>query len=498
MAIEYYEAKSLPVRPQRKPDEWGETYLARLIRENGVKRPWRYDLDRIRRSPLSERATTALPHYRDEKLPAWAMLGRGAQIRYCPACLHDANYIRERWRLSTFEVCTIHNIRLKNDLVEPAISASYNRPEKLKIDEVTPEQTWAGATCPLPVERAHVTAIWGAFEAAIEGVCADSNELLAWALLSEKILDAVVTSIRGVDYPSRDAVRATHRASWLHRIGKSIIPSREGVLRFVLNLEQSAHQRAAASCLRKLADEEAKEATLLSRLPLQWLRDRLIAASPEAHAGVSHGALPRDLHPTDHISLDRAEALIGCQASLLYFLVREGFFKSVHSIKKGRKQYTFIHRSDVEACRRWLSQCMSYEQVMSELKVDRRGYWTLLDSQLLRPIRLGYQSWHRREDVAALLTKLDQVARAFPRSDADLYPLMGEWMHRRGRSRAVLIQVLHEILLGDLPLYRKLSNDGLAAYFVDVVALERLRKLAIAHKARAVREPDDARQLCLL
>ena len=141
---------------------------------------------------------------------------------------------------------------------------------------------------------------------------------------------------------------------------------------------------------------------------------------------------------------------------------------------------------------------MSYEQVMSELKVDRRGYWTLLDSQLLRPIRLGYQSWHRREDAAALLTKLDQVARAFPRSDADLYPLMGEWMHRRGRSRAVLIQVLHEILLGDLPLYRKLSNDGLAAYFVDVVALERLRKLAIAHKARAVREPDDARQLCLL
>lgn len=498
MAIDHYVAINLPVRPQRKPDEWGETYLARLIRANGVKRPWRYDLDRIRHSPLSERAATALPQYRDEKLPSWAMLGRGAQIRYCPACLHDAGYIRERWRLSPFEVCTIHNIRLKNDLVEPAISASYNRPEKRKIDEITPEQMWSGAMCPLPVELAHVTNIWGASEAAIEGRCTDSNELLAWALLSEKILDAVVTSIRGVDYPARDAVRATHRAGWLHRMGKSIAPSREGVLQFILKLESGAHQRAAAACLRKLADDEVKEATLLSRLPLQWLHDRLIAASPEAHAGVGHGALPRDLHPTDHISLDRAEALLGCQASLLYFLVREGFFKSVHSIKKGRKQYTFIHRSDVEACRRWLSQCMSYEQVMSELKVDRRGYWALLDSQLLRPIRLGCQSWHRREDVAALLSKLDQVARVVPRSDADLYPLMGEWMHRRGRSRAVLIRVLLEILHGDLPLYRKLSNDGMAAYFVDVAALERLRKLSAAHKARAAREADDARQLCLL
>ncbi|WP_425218882.1 TniQ family protein [Ralstonia solanacearum] len=127
MAIDHYETIGLPVRPQRKPDEWGETYLARLIRANGVKRPWRYDLDRIRHSPLSERPVTALPQYRDEKLPLWAMLGRGAQIRYCPACLHDEGYIRERWRLSPFEVCTIHNIRLKNDLVEPAISASYNR-----------------------------------------------------------------------------------------------------------------------------------------------------------------------------------------------------------------------------------------------------------------------------------------------------------------------------------------------------------------------------------
>lgn len=498
MAIDHYETIGLPVRPQRKPDEWGESYLARLIRANGVKRPWRYDLDRIRHSPLSERAVTALPQYRDEKLPLWAMLGRGAQIRYCPACLHDEGYIRERWRLSPFEVCTIHNIRLKNDLVEPAISASYNRPEKRKVDEITPEQMWSGAMCPLPVERAHVTNIWGAVEAAIEGQCADSNELLAWALLSEKILDAVVTAVRGVDYPSRDAVRSTHRAVWLHKMRTSISPSREGVLRFVLNLEHGAHQRAAAASLRKLADDEAKEETLLSRLPLQGLHDRLVAASPESLAGVSHGALPRDLHPADHISLDRAEALIGCQASLLYFLVRERFFKSVHSMRQGRKQYTFIHRSDVEACRRWLSQCLGYEQLMSELKVDRRGYWTLLDSQLLRPIRLGYQSWHRREDVATLLSKLDQVAKALPCSDAGLYPLMGDWMHRRGRSRTVLIQVLREIMSGDLPLYRNLSNDGLAAYFVDVAALERLRWLAAAHKARAARNVGNAGQLCLL
>lgn len=490
----------LPVQPKRRQDEWLETYLGRVVRANGVAKPWRHDLERIRAyvQTTANSQPEVTPKYGRQKLPAWAVLGRGAQIRYCPACLLECRYIRARWRLAAFEVCTIHGVRLKANLVEPAISAAYNRPGKWQIDQIPPEEIEAGSMCPLPLERVHVDAIWGTFERAVVGGETEVCQPLAWAILANRLLDVVVTAVRGPDYPQRDVPRAAHRAGWLARVGLAIAASPEGVLGFLLNLRQNAHRRAAATALRMIMGEEWRQQTLLSSLPLRHLHDRMIAAAPETQAPVCHGALARDHHPTNHVSLEKAEAIIGCQASLLYFLVREGFFESVKTLKYGRKHYTFIHRSEIETCRRWFSQCLSCEDLMSGLQIDRRGYWTLMDSQVLRPIRLGSRSWHRRQDVSALLCKLDEVARTFPNGSSGLYPLMGAWMHRRGRARTVLIQVVHEIFRGELPLYRKLDETGLRAYFVDVVSIERLRWLATAHQLRAEREASHAGQLCLL
>ncbi|MGR2682419.1 hypothetical protein [Chromobacterium haemolyticum] len=384
-------------------------------------------------------------------------------------------------------------------MVEPAISAAYNGPGKWQIDQIPPDEIWSGATCPLPYERDFACAIWAQFEQAVEeGNVGNVDQLLGWAILAERLLDSLVTSVRGPDYPSRDVQRSTHRAAWLMQHGLSISASYDGVLGFLLGLKLNAHLRSAASCLRMIIREEERQESLLSYFPLQKLHDRLLAATPETQVPAASGALARELHPVGYVSLEKAEALIGCQPGLLYFLVREGFFRLVVTRKPGKKRYVFIHRAEVEDCRRWFSMSLSCSDVQSYLQIDRRGYWVLLDSQLLRPVSLGGWSWHRRQDISTLLCRFDEVSKPLTDSAATLQPFMGEWMHRRGRARTTLIQVIHEILRGELPLYRKANETGLQAYFVDTATPERLRWLASAHQMQTTREARHIGQLTLL
>ncbi|MCK7491574.1 MAG: hypothetical protein MZW92_07655 [Comamonadaceae bacterium] len=51
---------------------------------------------------------------------------------------------------------------------------------------------------------------------------------LAWAMTVERLLDAVVTAVRGPDYPPLGMPRHEHRAAWLLKHGMSITPDRGG------------------------------------------------------------------------------------------------------------------------------------------------------------------------------------------------------------------------------------------------------------------------------
>ncbi|MFM0371058.1 hypothetical protein [Paraburkholderia aspalathi] len=210
------------------------------------------------------------------------------------------------------------------------------------------------------------------------------------------------------------------------------------------------------------------------------------------------GALPRRQHPEDFVSLDRAEALIGCSPGILTHLVREKVFSSVRTVGHGRKKYVFIHQSEVEACRRWFSSLMSCEQVMAELQIDRRGYLVLLDAGHLRPLHIASRGWHNRQVVAALLNRLDGVARAFPERETSLQPLFGKWMFRRGRPRSILMQVVNEIVCGELPLFRKLDEPGVHAYYVNEATIERLRWLAGVSRRQSDQQSQFVGQLSLL
>lgn len=490
-----------PVRPRLLQDEWFETYLVRVIRENGVKAPWRYDLDRLREvlDQKSDCTENGAPKYANETLPSWAVPGRGAQIRYCPICFDESRHIRARWRLATFEACTLHKLILKSGLCEPAITSMYQEPGKRLVHEIQPDELWSDTTCPLPVAAEYANNIWSEFENRAAGVKpGDVAEPLAWALLAERIMDAVVTAVRDLGYPPRFVLRLHHRANWLANSGLRLIATKDGVWQFLASLKVHAHRRAALRTLLALQREEQRKKTIMSRLPLQEFHDKLLASFPETSSGSPSGALPRAMHPAGYISLERTEALLGCSPSFLFFLVREQFFHRVEKIKWGRKLYVFIHGADVEACRRWLASTMTYEQVLSQLCVDRKAYWILLECGLLNPIQLDSWSRHRREDVSKITTNLDSIARPYNPEIRGVQPLMGMWWQRKGAMRTAVIQVLKEIWDGQLPVFRNPEVSGLGAYYVDFSAIDRLRRLSESYAFRRAREGRSAGQFSLL
>ncbi|WP_193727758.1 TniQ family protein [Paraburkholderia franconis] len=491
---------SLPVRPRRRPDEWTESYLGRVARAMGVKRPWRNDLDVLRRLlfPDPPSAAEGVPQYGHLPSPGWAVAGRAAKVRYCPACMAEAKYIRARWRMPYMEVCTVHHIRLKDDLVEPAFTGNYARPGRYVICDATVEQLWEGAVCPIYDELDHVMELWRPFEKAV--VAGDEEraaEHLGWTLLVERLLDALATSIRGIDYPPKDIARLAHRASWSKKFGLSATPTKEAVVAMLDGLRLPAHRRAALRFLAYQIKEESRRRTCLSSLPLQTLHDRLMAAHPESLRIRGFGALPKPAHPAGHLSLEAAEATIGCPPGMLYELVRKGAFSNVQCIEHGRKRYKFIRYDEVLACRRWFSSLMSIDEILAHFGIDRVGYWFLLRMGILRPQNIACRAWFHRCDAQAFLAKLEDVSCAISDQSAHLFPLSHLWANRRGCSDGAFKDAFVDLVSGRRRLYKKLGEPGLSAFFLDAETLEGVRRASAAYKARALRALIVDRQLTL-
>src|SRR5471032_133070 len=123
-----------PIRPTRKADEWIETHLVRIARANGLRYPSMSDIERLRAIAveLGPRAESSEHDYLAD-LPTWAKKKAGSPIRYCPACFQEERFVRARWRLKGFEMCTKHNLHLKTGLVEPALCVTVNYPTRFSL-----------------------------------------------------------------------------------------------------------------------------------------------------------------------------------------------------------------------------------------------------------------------------------------------------------------------------------------------------------------------------
>lgn len=491
---------ALPVRPIRRPDEWTETYLASAARAIGIRRPWRYDMEALR--PILPAASVGnddgRPRYGVDPLPAWGVQTRGAQIRVCAACFMASGYVRARWRLSHLTVCTTHGIVLTEGLVEPAITANYKRPDKRTVEDAASDGVIEGARCPTPAGLSFARQMWQPFE---EAICSNSAEPLvtshlAWALLAERLLEKVVTATRGPGYPSKEEPRHEHRAAWLTKEGMNIGPRYSDVLSFVLALRSPNHRKAAIACLTQLIGDECRRRTIMSMLPLEDLKARLLAAKPGKEV-TRCGALPRSMHPPSGKSLDAAGRILGCAPEFLDLLARRDELKGVVEIQFGRKRYCFVPDAEVDRLRELFASWMTFTELLETLGIDNRGYRALHDAGFLLPVRFGHLRRYRRQDVSALLSRLDSVSRPLPDRRDGLQPVMGEWMHMRGRTRAHIKVLLDDMLASRIPVYRRLGGDGLAAYYVDHQAPDRLRRATEAHYSSRLRGRPPADHLTL-
>jgi len=496
MTLSHQLDTSLPIKCFPHPDEWTESLLARMARQHGLRKPWRYDLEVLRPSlpPSMQSVDAGAVAYNNEVVPRWAQMCRGGLIRYCSDCLAQSRFVRTRWRLQPLSVCTIHGLVLKSGAVEPAFSTNYKHPARRAVHEITDQEMHIGATCPTAHGLAYSREIWATFEAAAadSSVPSDIAEALAWALLADRLVEAATKAVRGAEYPCESVPLHEHRAWWLNKHGLQIGPSQPQISGFLKSLPGSAHRRAVMATLNRMIADEERTRTVMSRMPLGDLKAELLAVPGD---GRGCGALPRALHPEDHLSFEATEAALGCAPTLLRHMISLGMLGDAKKIKFGRKTYVFVPNDEVRKARQFLDNSCTYEEMLLFLGIDRRAYWLLMDCQHIKPVAI--YAWRRypRDEISELVAQFHDVALPFPESSSNLLPLMGDWLHLPGRVRSVVRQVLAEILSGSLRVYRDGDGSRLDAYWVDAASPARMRSLSEATKAYTARERSSATQL---
>ena len=135
---------------------------------------------------------------------------------------------------------------------------------------------------------------------------------------------------------------------------------------------------------------------------------------------------------------------------------------------------------------------------MTELCITRSGYITLLKSGLLKPLTVKGQAYFYRTHLTSLCHRLEELSRPCPASFAHLQPLFGTWLPWRGPYTSSSCEMLQDIFAGKFPIFRRLENPGLSAYFIDSMAIERLRQFRMNVVAKQARLERSSQQLSFL
>jgi hypothetical protein len=498
-----YFNSGLPLcRPKMLPDEWVETYLFRVARANGIRHPRLSDAERFRPTlpATASSKPDGYPIWSAMTLPRWSVVTRVNKIRYCPACMTQSRYIRSRWRLTVFDVCTIHHIRLKDDLVEPVMTRGYRQENRYFVTEVTDEQLWAGAVCPMPSERRHVDRLWSGFERLIvENDTPGAFKQLTCILFLEALLDALASTTSEFESSPVGIPRSTNLAELVARYEFSLSVGLDGIRNFLDQITLASHRDVVLARLRRMSLEEARRPTFFSNLPIAALRRRLLVGAQENTPGSNYGPLhPGQAQTSGHLSFERATSLIGCQRRLLRHLIDNKVCQGASVVQYGSRRNTYLPPDAVQACTEWYASIATPEQVMNELGIDRNGFRALFSARLLRPIAVDMQRFFKRSDLTDICRRLQDLSRPFPANAPNLHPLLGEWIPSSGPYRPASLEVLREAFSGKFPIFRQMESSGLSAYFVDYTALERARRLRKVEVARHRHQKYSSNQPSLL
>lgn len=489
-------------RPKMLTDEWIETYLYRVIRANGIRQPLLTDLERYR--PTLPATVSSKPDgypiWGDCALPRWSVIARHKKIRYCPACLTESRHIRSRWRLNFFAVCTIHHIRLKDDLAEPVMTRGYREDGRYLVTDVTDEQLWAGSVCPMPSERRHVEQLWAGFERSIiENDIPAALEKLPCILFLVALFDAIARTTGDSGYLPISVPCSTTFAKVAEQFQYQATPNIDGIRTLLDQIAVIEHRHVVLARLRRMLGDEADRPTCLSNLPIADLRMQLLNDGRQWPDTPTRGLVhPPHAAPKGYVSFEKAALLIGCAAGFLQYLINNDAYPDAIFVQRGQTYYIFLPLQEVEACRRWYASLVTREHVMSAFHIDKMGCSALVSVGLLDQVQIGPFTFFQRSSLTNICRRLEDVSRPFDAVDAHLHPLFCSSITDRHILYTDLIGILIKIFDGKLPIFRHLTNPGLSAYFVEQHALNRVHQLRKLEQARRRYQTQARYQLSLL
>ena len=508
----------LLLRRAMRPDEWGESYLADLLRLNGIRRPWIYDVDRVRENLpwytsadlashsldklTLQRARDGRPRYGSFNLPGWASLHRSVATRYCPMCLAQSRHIRTRWRIPLLPVCTEHGCHLKTDLAEPALTTQYKFAKYRYLHSVSDEQILEDAVGCMPDEFSAVTSVWAPLERAAESSSqpyADDalGELAGWSVLAWRLLERVARDHCRQVLQRTSSGTLRDIAQMLGDTGLSIASNEPGVLGFLRGLKSNVHSLAADRCLRALIAAEAREVSVLSQLPLATLHDALSAAAPQMTVTTRPGQ--RLFEDERNQSLSRLQAIdyLGVGEKVVDDWIRTRRLPRVTVHKAGRKRFIFIDRSDLKRARRYMLSLVYVEDFLTEQGVDWPVYFALRKEGILEPVQIGDRRYLHRDEVAALASRLETVSAPAAEHDGQTYPVFDQSTVDLAGRQETFAAFVQAALDGLFAVYRSLDRPGLSAFRVGPEALAWLRARRAVDRARN-KAPHADHQLDLL
>jgi len=502
----------LPVRSRLQVDEWIETFLVDTARDNGVRRPWLDHLRTVRQSlidspnfypgvdralGLTDRDGSAM--YGGRPLPAGSRVGRAGFIRYCPMCMVSSAYVRTRWRILDYQVCVEHGCLMKDDLIEPAFTATYKNSPRHVYGLADGDKLLTGATSPTASAVLLHTKLWKEFDdldRAGRGLGEDAAKALAWAVLGQRLIDVAMGDARG-GQPAADPLEAVNRrAAWTSSHRLEIEASQDGVTSFLICLPSTRSRRNARRFLMRAIRREEAHPSVISLLPLTSVVEWLDCSGPEALAEQKPWTVMLAGVLDESISSRQTCEELGISSACIYTLVQRGWLRPTHIERYGQRQYRFFARAAVRELKRRLQSLVSVDSLVQSRGLSWAGYFSLRRAGWLNPIVVGDQRHVRAGEVQALLTRLEDRARPIEMADRSLLDLFGDSVFGGARQK-VTAELMRSVMDGRVDLYKDLTRTGFAAFRVpDTITVDRHRlALASSHRDHVGVDP---RQLELL
>lgn len=486
---------SLLARPAPKPGEWHVSYLLSVARRNGVKNPRPHHLQKLHallglppclRIPHVKGGAVArsnafwLPQHGVVDLPAWAVpRSGGLSMKYCPHCLRGERVVRGRWWLRAARVCTLHGCFLRRSdetlRLDGGSEPSGPYASLLKLTELgdgSSADALDGDIRCSPNALAIQRRVWGPLEALVSEDAPSEGqpgmvETFAWTLLATHLLDLLVSLEHGSTAGWSDERHVSKTSEVVMGARLSISPSWGGVLLFLYALENFAHAFAIHACLRELVAQESAQPTVLSTLPIAELDRRLVVAFPEL---LIRNVAVRNVEPLSaqqsaKLELKHVSAEVRTASCRAWKRVRSTSSRDVPS-------------TDVRLARRVLQSLVSQHEFAEKHGVEN-AMFRVLAERILPVVTAGPTRFVPREDVQALMARLELVARPPVSAESFKVPLFSMATVKALPRRLVYRNLLWAVLRGDLPVYRSLDRPGLSSFTCAPDCLEWAKRSAI-------------------